>query len=125
MPEVDPNSPAAFLPVLMMVIVATGFAIGTLAASHFLGRRVYDPAKMLPYECGITPVGSARDRFHTRFYLVAIMFILFDIETVFLIPWAVLYRELGVVGLVEIGIFFGVLGFGLAYLWKRGGLEWD
>jgi NADH-quinone oxidoreductase subunit A len=122
---VDPNSPAAFIPIFMMVVVAIGFAVGTLAASHFLGRRVNDPAKLLPYECGITPVGSAHDRFHTRFYLVAMLFIVFDIETVFLYPYAVVFRQLHVFGLIEMGIFITILLLGLVYVWGKGALEWD
>lgn len=125
MPEIDSNSPAAFLPVLMMVIVAIGFAIGTLAASYFLGRRVYDPAKSLAYECGITPVGSARDRFHTRFYLVAMLFIVFDIEIVFLYPWAVVFKQLQLFGLIEMGVFLLILILGFVYVWGKGALEWD
>jgi NADH-quinone oxidoreductase subunit A len=81
--------------------------------------------KLDTYECGVPLVGDSRERFSVQFYMVAIMFILFDIETVFLIPWAVLHRELGPAGLVEVGIFLVVLGFGLIYLWKRGGLAWD
>jgi len=122
---VDPNSPAAFIPILIMVVVAIGFAAGGLAASHFLGRRVNDPAKLAPYECGITPVGSARERFHTRFYLVAMLFIVFDIETVFLYPWAVVYKQLALFGLIEMGIFIAILLAGLAYVWGKGALEWD
>ena len=125
MSPVDPNSPAAFIPILMMVIVATGFAAGTLAASHFLGRRVNDPAKLLPYECGVTPVGTARERFHTRFYLVAMLFIVFDIETVFIYPWAVVYKQLAIFGLIEMGIFIAILLAGLVYVWGKGALEWD
>jgi len=122
---VDPNSPAAFIPIFMMVVVAIGFAVGTLAASHFLGRRVNDFAKLQPYECGITPVGSAHDRFHTRFYLVAMLFIVFDIETVFLYPYAVVFRQLHVFGLIEMGIFITILLLGLVYVWGKGALEWD
>lgn len=125
MNPVDPNSTAAFIPILMMVIVATGFAGGTLLASHFLGRRVNDPAKLLPYECGVTPVGTARERFHTRFYLVAMLFIVFDIETVFIYPWAVVYKQLAVFGLVEMAIFVAILLAGLVYVWGKGALEWD
>ena len=125
MSPVDPNSPAAFIPIFMMVVVAIGFAVGTLVASHFLGRRVDDPAKLLPYECGITPVGSAHDRFHTRFYLVAMLFIVFDIETVFLYPYAVVFRQLHVFGLIEMGIFVTILLLGLVYVWGKGALEWD
>ena len=125
MSSVDPNSTAAFIPILMMVIVAVGFAAGTLVASYFLGRRVYDPAKMAPYECGVTPVGSARERFHTRFYLVAMLFIVFDIETVFLYPWAIVFKQLKIFGLIEMGVFVGILLIGLIYVWGKGALEWE
>ena len=125
MSPVDPNSTAAFIPILMMVVVATGFAVATLTASHFLGRRINDPAKLLPYECGVTPVGTARERFHTRFYLVAMLFIVFDIETVFIYPWAVVYGQLGLFGLIEMGIFIAILLAGLVYVWGKGALEWD
>jgi len=128
---VDPNSSAAFIPILMMVVVATGFAVATLAASHFLGRRVNDPAKLSPYECGVTPVGTARERFHTRFYLVAMLFIVFDIETVFLIPWGAIYLAGGPGGvgtgflLVEMLVFILILLAGYVYVWKRGAFQWD
>ena len=125
MSPVDPNSSAAFIPILMMVIVATGFAVATLAASHFLGRRINDPAKLSPYECGVTPVGTARERFHTRFYLVAMLFIVFDIETVFIYPWAVVFKQLAIFGLIEMGVFIGILLAGLVYVWGKGALEWD
>lgn len=103
------------------VLVASGMSY----AGYFLSPKKPNQDKLDAYECGVPMVGETRERFSVRFYIVAIMFILFDIETVFIIPWAVLYKQLGVAGLVEIGIFFAVLGFGLAYLWKRGGLEWD
>lgn len=125
MSPVDPNSPGAFVPVLIMVIVAIGFAVFTLVASHFLGRRVYDPAKQLPYECGITPIGNARERFHARFYLVAMLFIVFDIEIVFLYPWAVVFKQLALFGLIEMGVFLLILIMGFAYVWGKGALEWD
>ncbi len=125
MSPVDPNSTAAFLPILMMVVVATGFAGATLAASHFLGRRINDPVKLSPYECGVTPVGTARERFHTRFYLVAMLFIVFDIETVFIYPWAVVFKQLAVFGLIEMGVFIAILLAGLVYVWGKGALEWD
>ena len=124
MGPVSPNSVAAFIPILIMVIVAIGFAAFTLGASHFLGKRVDDPAKSMPYECGVTPVGNARERFHTRFYLVAMLFIVFDIETVFLYPWAVSYLGLGWFALIEMVIFLAMLAIGLAYAWARGVLKW-
>jgi len=122
---VNPNSVAAFIPILIMVIVAVGFAAFTLGASHFLGKRVDDPAKAMPYECGVTPVGNARERFHTRFYLVAMLFIVFDIETVFLYPWAVVFKQLHVFGLIEMGVFLLILLAGYAWVWGKGALEWD
>jgi len=122
---VDPNSTAAFIPILMMVVVATGFAVGTIAASYYLGRRVNTAEKLMPYECGITPVGNARDRFHTRFYLIAMLFIVFDIETVFLYPWAVVYKQLALFGLIEMVVFIAILLAGLVYVWGKGALEWD
>ncbi len=125
MNQLDPNSPGAFVPVLIMVVVAIGFAVFTLVASHYLGRRVYDPAKMLPYECGITPVGNARERFHARFYLVAMLFIVFDIEIVFLYPWAVVFKQLQLFGLIEMGVFLLILLLGFVYVWGKGALEWD
>ena len=114
-----------WLPIIVMILLGVAFAGAGVAASQFLGPRNPTPEKLAPYECGVPLLSETRERFSVRFYLVAIMFILFDIETVFLIPWAVLYKKLGVAGLAEVGIFFAVLGFGLAYLWKRGGLEWD
>ena len=102
-----------------------GLGASMLIASHSLSPKRIKPGKLDTYECGVPMVSDSRERFSVRFYLVAIMFILFDIETVFLIPWAVLYKSLGPAGLVEVGVFFAVLAFGLVYLWKRGGLEWD
>ena len=125
MGPVDPNITAAFIPILMMVVVATGFAVGTIAASYYLGRRVNTAAKLMPYECGITPVGNARDRFHTRFYLVAMLFIVFDIETVFLYPWAVVFKQLALFGLLEMVVFIAILLAGFVYVWGKGALEWD
>jgi NADH-quinone oxidoreductase subunit A len=106
---------------LVVVLIGAGMSYG----GYFLSPKKPNADKQEPYECGVPLLAETRERFSVRFYLVAIMFILFDIETVFLIPWAVLYKKLGVFGLAEIGIFFAVLGFGLAYLWRRGGLEWD
>jgi NADH-quinone oxidoreductase subunit A len=110
----------------MMLIVGIGFAVFTLLASHFLGRRVADPAKLGPYECGITPVGGTRnERFHTRFYLIGMLFIIFDIETVFLYPWAVVFKQLQLFGLIEMAVFVGILLIGFVYVWGKGALEWD
>jgi len=86
---------------------------------------VYSKAKAAAYECGITPTGTARERFHTRFYLVAMLFIVFDIETVFLYPWAIVFKHLGLFGLVEMAVFLAILLVGFVYVWGKGALEWD
>ena len=118
MSPVDPNSTAAFIPILMMVIVALGFAGGTLLASHYLGRRVNDPAKAAPYECGVTPVGTARERFHTRFYLVASSSCSTSRPSSST-PGCRLQaaRDLR---LIEMGIFIAILLAGLVYVWGKG-----
>jgi NADH-quinone oxidoreductase subunit A len=105
------------------LIAATG--IGMLAASVLCGPRRRRAAKLDPYECGVPLFQDSRERFPVRFYLMAIVFILFDVETVFLLPWAVRYQALGVAGLVEILLFMGVLGVGYVYLWRRGVLDWE
>ncbi len=117
-------SPDAFAVVIFAVMVIVVGA-GILFLSEVIGPRRRDPEKATIYECGVPLLDSAREPFTVKFYLVAILFILFDIETVFLIPYAVVFTDLGVVGLVEILIFIAVLGAGLAYCWRRGALEWD
>ncbi len=99
--------------------------VALLLLSELLGPRRRDPEKETIYECGVPLLDSAREPFTVKFYLVAILFILFDIETVFLLPYAVVYKKLGIVGLAEMGVFIMILAGGLLYLWKRGALEWD
>jgi len=103
-------------------------AIGAifLVGSRLIGpRNPPNPAKLEPFECGVEPVGTARQRFDVKFYLVALIFIVFDIEAVFLFPWAVNFRALGVFGFVEMTVFLLVLAVGLAYVWRKGALEWE
>lgn len=115
-----------YMPILMMLIIATGFAIAALFLALVVGRpRGGNARKLAPYECGIEPVGTARERFPVKFYLVAMLFILFDIEVVFMYPWAVALGELGVYGLIGMGVFFLVLTVGLIYEWRVGALEWE
>ena len=103
-----------------------GLGLVLVGLPRFLGPKIRPkPSKLEAYECGVPIFSGTRERFSVHFYLVAILFILFDIETVFMIPYAVLYKSLGVRGLVEVGVFAFVLVFGLAYLWKRGALEWE
>ncbi|MGE4601589.1 MAG: NADH-quinone oxidoreductase subunit A [Planctomycetota bacterium] len=113
------------LAIAVYATMAIVVGVGLLFLSEVLGPRRRDPEKESVYECGVPLLDSAREPFTVKFYLVAILFILFDIETVFLLPYAVVYQQLGVVGLVEMGIFIFVLAGGLLYLWKRGALEWD
>jgi NADH-quinone oxidoreductase subunit A len=116
----DPWQSAALYTIFIL-----GMGALLLGISAVLGPRKAGAVKLDPYECGVPLLSDSRERFSVHFYLVAILFILFDIETVFMVPYAVLYKSLGPAGLIEVGIFVGVLGFGLFYLWKRGALEWD
>jgi NADH-quinone oxidoreductase subunit A len=114
-----------YVPVLLALVAAIGFAVGTLTLSTFIVPRRRGAAKDQPYECGIEPVGDARQRVSVKFYLVAVLFILFDIEAVFLYPWAVTFRQLGLYGLIEMILFILILMVGYVYLLKKRALEWD
>ena len=115
----------AYLPILFLLILSTAFAVGSIFVSSKLSPRRRTPAKLQPYECGITPEGRDEgERFPVKFYLVAMLFIVFDIETVFLYPWAVAYDELALFGLIEMGVFMAMLLAAYVYVWRRGGLEW-
>ena len=114
----------AYLPVLVMLVVSVGFAVSNLILSWVLGRKRPNPVKLEPYECGVEPVRDARQRFSIRFYIVAMLFLIFDVETIFLFPWAVQFRQLALFGFIEMVIFIAILIFGYIYAWKRGALEW-
>jgi NADH-quinone oxidoreductase subunit A len=114
-----------YFPVLLQVLIAMLIAGGMLATSAILGHRVRRRAKDMAYECGITPQGSVRERFSVKFYLVAMIFILFDIETVFLYPWAVVFRELRMFAFVEMLVFVVLILSGFFYIWKKGALSWS
>jgi len=107
------------------MILVTGFALVSVIGSMILGMRKPTPAKQAPYECGMQPVGTARERFSVKFYLVAMLFLLFDIEAVFLFPWAVVYRDLKLFGFFEMLLFIAVVLAGYVYVWKKGALEWE
>ena len=116
----------AYLPILFLVIVSGVFAVASVIVAAKLSPGRWTAAKRVAWECGIVPEQeSTRERFPVQFYLVAMLFIVFDIETVFLYPWAVAYDELAVFGLVEMGAFIVILLVAYAYVWKRGGLEWE
>jgi NADH-quinone oxidoreductase subunit A len=114
-----------YFPIGVVLLVAVGQAFLLLGLANTLGPRRPNPAKMSTFECGSVPVGSARDRFGVKFYVVALLFIVFDIEAVFLFPWAVLFTELGWAGYVEMLIFVATLVVGLAYVWKKGVIDWN
>jgi NADH-quinone oxidoreductase subunit A len=108
-----------------MILAAAGISAVLIALSSLVGPKKPDPRKLSPYECGMAPIGGARVRFSVKFYLVAMLFILFDVEAIFLYPWAVVHRHLGWFGLIEMAIFVLVLVVGYIYIWKRGAFEWD
>lgn len=114
-----------YFPVLVQAIIAMGLAAGLLSVSYLLGKRVRNRVKDMPYESGIVPTGDARQRFSVKFYLVGMLFILFDIEAIFLYPWVVVYRELRMVAFVEMLIFVALVLSGFFYIWKKGALDWS
>jgi NADH-quinone oxidoreductase subunit A len=116
---------SSWAPILIFLILVTAFALASVIGSLILGMRKPTPEKLTPYECGMQPVGNARERFSVKFYLVAMLFLLFDIEAVFLFPWAVVYRDLKLFGFVEMVVFIAVVLAGYVYVWKKGALEWE
>ena len=120
-----------YLPILLMFIVAGGFAVGNVLLSQFVGQRKRTKTKLMPYECGKDPVGSARERFSVKFYLIAMLFILFDIEVIFLVPWAAVYKTLAALddsmrwfAYLEMMLFVGLLLIGYIYVVKKGAFDW-
>jgi len=119
-----PTYPQTYFPVVVQVIIAIAVAAGLIGASTLLGKRARSPLKDTPYESGMAPVGSARERFSVKFYLVGMIFILFDIEAVFLFPWVVVFRELKLFGLAEMFVFIVLVVGGVFYVYKKGAREW-
>ncbi len=115
---------ARYLPFLIHVLLVVGLATVIITLSWLIGERKPTRAKLSPYESGMTPVGDARGRFSVQFYLVAMLFILFDVEAVFLYPWAVILRDLRHFGLWEMFVYIGIVLVGFFYVWKKGVLEW-
>lgn len=114
-----------YFSVLLLLIIAVGMSVGFVFLSQALGPKRYERIKYSVYECGVDPFTSASVRVSVKFYLVALLFILFDLETAFLYPWAVLFRDLGLFGFLEMAIFVGILLVGLIYAWKKGALDWQ
>ena len=116
---------SGFLPILIMIGLGAGFAAGSVALSLALGPKKPTPEKLAPYECGMPPVGDARERQSIKFYLVAMIFLLFDIEAAFLFPWAVSLKSLGMMGFVQVISFFALLSTGYVYVWRKGAFDWS
>lgn len=121
-----------YAPIIVMFIVAAGFGASQLLVTQLIGPRKRTATKLMPYECGKDPVGSARDRFSVKFYNVAVVFLLFDIEVLFMIPFAVAFKELfkvnasyGTIAFIEIMVFIATLVIGLIYAWKKGTFDWN
>ena len=114
-----------YLPILLMLGLATLFAVASIVIASKVGPRNPTPAKLAPYECGIVPERAPRERFPVKFYLVAMLFIIFDVEVIFFYPFAVIFRELGLFGLAEMGTFVLLLLVAYVYVWRAGGLDWE
>ena len=115
----------SYLPVLVFLGIALAIGLGLLAIGLILGRSDTDSEKLSPYECGFEPFAESRMKFDVRYYLVAILFIIFDLEIAFLFPWAVSLDQIGLTGLIAMAIFLAVLVVGFIYEWKKGALEWE
>ena len=121
----DIQAHSGLFPVIALFVIASAFAGAVVFLSSVLGPQRPGKVKNESYECGIDPVGTARLRFSVKFYIIAMLFILFDIEAIFLYPWAVMFQQLALFGLLEMLTFLGFLVLGYIYLWKRGALDWD
>ena len=115
----------AYVPLGLQLLAAAALAFAILALSALCGRRAHSRTDLSPYECGADPFEPADRRYTIRFYMVAMLFILFDIEAAFLYPWATVFRDLGLTGFVQMAVFIGVLLAGFVYCWRRGALDWD
>ncbi|HLE92920.1 MAG TPA: NADH-quinone oxidoreductase subunit A [Anaerolineales bacterium] len=114
-----------YVAIALMIALATIVALIAIGLGTLFGPRKQSEAKSMPYESGMNPYGEGTRRMPIRFYLIAVLFILFDIEVVFFLPWAVVFRQLGLFGLIEMVIFIGILLVGYIYAWKKGALEWE
>ena len=116
---------AEYLPTLLFLIVASGIGIALLIVGNLLGPKRPTAEKLSPYECGFAAFEDARMQFDVRYYLIAIQFIIFDLEIIFIVPWTQVFHDLGARGLVTMGLFVGMLFLGFVYVWKKGALEWE
>ena len=119
------NTPSDFLPIVITFIVAAGFVATTMFVTHILGPKRKSKVKQDVFECGIEPQGNARVPFSIKYFLVAILFVLFDVEVIFMYPWAVNFKELGILGFMEMGLFIAFFLVGFYYILKKGALKWE
>lgn len=119
------STPADFLPIVITFIVAAGFVVTTMFVTHILGPKRRSKVKQDSFECGIEPQGNARVPFSIKYFLVAILFVLFDVEVIFMYPWAVNFKELGIVGFIEMLLFITFFMIGFYYILKKGALKWE
>jgi NADH-quinone oxidoreductase subunit A len=119
------STPVSYLPIIFQMIVALGFVVTTMVATHLLGPKRKTKDKLTPFESGIEVIGNARQPFSIKYFLVAILFVLFDVEVIFMYPWAVNFREMGMEGLIEMFIFMGTLLLGFIYVIKKKAIEWE
>ncbi len=115
----------SYLPILVILLISAFIGLAIIVLSTLLAGRNPTPIKLMPYECGMDPIGSARRRFSVRFFVMGMLFIVFDIELIFLFPWATIYDQLKMFGFAEMFVFVVVLLLGLVYVWKKGALEWE
>ena len=116
---------SSYLGAGIMLFIATSIAVGMVVMTSILGPKREFPDKMEPFECGESQLVSPHQRFSVKFYLIAVLFVLFDIEAVFFFPWAIIFKQLGMFGFLEMLLFILILGVGLLYVWVRGGLDWE
>ena len=116
--------PQNYIPIFIFFVVALAIPVVTLAVAKLLRPENPTQEKLAPYECGVDPVGDSRGRYTVRFYIIAILFVVFDVETIFLFPWAVQFKALGLFGFVEMMLFLAILVVGYIWIWKKGALEW-
>ena len=114
-----------YCPILMFVFVALAFGAGTLLISYFVQPKYPEPEKLSTYECGSEPFSDARMPFPVRYYIFAMLFVIFDVEVIFLYPWAIVFNKIGLIGLIEMLIFIGLFLVAYVYAWRKGALEWD
>lgn len=115
----------SYLPIAFLAVVAGAFASLSVVAARWLSPKDPTPQKLMPYECGITDVAEPKERFPVRFYVVAMLFVIFDVEVILFFPWAVIFRQFGLFALAEMSVFVGILLIAYVYVLRNGGLEWD